>query len=436
MSAERRWLGALLVRGLAALAWVGVARAEAPVTLTLESAMERARQQAPGLAARLAEARAERATLAEAQSAYLPTLGLSGTLGVGYVRAPEPLGSDASGQYQADAVASVRLLDFGVRAHTVEATRLRLSALGNDIELLRREAARAAAEAFLAVQMDAELLRELERALHSRREVHTAVAALVAAELRPLVDVRRSEAELLRTSLEIEIQKTQERADRSALALVLGLDPATTFELQPPDLTALRAPASVATAVERSERRDPAIIAAEQRSAEARALERRARATLWPTLDASVRAGAIGDRALARADALAPGDRVHAAAQLELTWQALDFTAWDRAERARQLTQVARASERDVRLSRRHAAYAAALQVELAQRRLEQTEQVVAMHRLTLDLLWERYRLGQASLLDVLTTQGEWQEAELARCRDRFSYDVARIHLALLTGDV
>lgn len=412
------------------------ASAAASLELSIEAAMTRARRDSTAIAIRLAEAQAERAAISEAEHAYLPTLALSAGAGAEYVHriAPEPSASYASRGYDAGLIGRVRLLDFGGRSQAVEAARRRSNATRADIESLRLEAARAAGEAFLAVQMDGELLGKLEEVLRYRRQMHQAIEALVEARIRPSVDLRRSEAELARTSLLIRVQEIEERADRAALALLLGLPPSTPIALRPVSLEQLGEPAPLAANTLTLPQSDPQVAAAEERTAQARAIERQAESALWPTLDASFGAGLVGTASLHGEPPLIPDTLGRLDVRLQLSWQALDVTAWDRREQARKLTRAARAAADDTRLRRQHAVYAAGLDVELAKGRLDQAEQVAAMFLVTLDMSWERYRLGQASLVDVLTVQGEWQDAELARCRERFSYGAAKIALALLTG--
>ena len=272
-------LGLLLLAGSLsprpAAASEEAASGEATVHLTLASALERARRDAPSVLTAAAQTAIAAARREDAGVSLLPTLSASAGLNAGANKTSRSIESGVAGapsELEAESLntgleASLNarwlLWDFGRAATSEEALTAALEAATSDEQTAQRSAVLLVANAYLAVLADEEAVATATQTLEQRtRQADIArrrVAAQVAApieEVRASIGVESARGELSRAAGAL-------RRDKAQLAGAMGL-PATTelalerFEVTPVAVTATEAAARAAAA-------RPEVVAAKQR---------------------------------------------------------------------------------------------------------------------------------------------------------------------------
>ena len=249
-----------LFRSIVALIMTGGAavHAQTAAPLTIQAAVEAAREEHPGAAEAAARALVSSAEADEARAAYLPRVdGLwqmnrasrNNVFGLLLPQNIIPsisgpvLGTDSFESAWGSAAGllfSLEAFDFGRRAATLRAAHSQAEAGSALVEAARLEAGAAAADAFLSA-LGAEQAVVAARANVERLEVlHRTISAQVQAELKPGADQSRLEAELAaaRNHL-ISAEQTRSLA-RLRLAAAIGrpdapvaLDPGRMLDQQP-----------------------------------------------------------------------------------------------------------------------------------------------------------------------------------------------------------
>lgn len=272
-------LGLLLLAGSfsprPAAASEGATSSEATVHLTLASALERARRDAPSVLTAAAQTAIAAARRDDAGVSLLPTLSASAGLNAGANKTSRSIESGVAGastELEAESLstgleASLNarwlLWDFGRAATSEEALTAALEAATSDEQTAQRSAVLLVANAYLAVLADEEAVATATQTLEQRtRQADIArrrVAAQVAApieEVRASIGVESARGELSRAAGAL-------RRDKAQLAAAMGL-PATTelalerFEVTPVAVTAMEAAARAAAS-------RPEVAAAKQR---------------------------------------------------------------------------------------------------------------------------------------------------------------------------
>ena len=180
-----------------------------------------------------------------------------------------------------------------------------------------------------------------------------------------------------------------------------------------------------------AEARSPRVAAAEANAEVARANHSVSKATYWPTLSLSGNLGYSGG---------APsGDPLHLnhsrSVSLQGSWNI--FNGFDREATIAVRAAAADAAEAAASDTRRQVAaaligYVADLQAARLQTDITRTSLQAAEEDLRVQQ--ERYRLGAATILDVLTSQVTLNEAEVAAVNARFAYLTAKAQIEALIG--
>ena len=103
--------------------------------------------------------------------------------------------------------------------------------------------------------------------------------------------------------------------------------------------------------------------------------------------------------------------------------------------RARATERIAEARARDAAIAARIAAEDAAREIEAAERRVEIAARAVALAREDLRVQEQRYQIGAATSLDLITSQVALAEAEAAQVRARQALGVAVARLEAVLGE-
>jgi outer membrane protein TolC len=415
-----------------------------PLRLTLEEAMERARDRSPGVTLALHGAARSSAAASAARARRFPTLsttlelsrfsgaqeillaeGSLGTLPGG--GGPMPPGDAAIDELGPGvALATITLAQpltqlFGIRSGFRAAEASGAAALA-DYDRAVAEASISALRLFAGLltagmDRDAAQLRVAATEVEARR-LGAAVGTGVT------LQVALAEARLSHLWSRYQVLLSEDAIDDLSfeLAQLLGLPPETRFHLQPPADPDLRIP-SLDEAVERALRTNSRVRAARARAREAGfglevALSRR-----LPDV------GLFAQHVFQNAMSLFPANTLRAGIQLE--WTPLDPARRHRIEERRAAGRHAESelerTERSVRgeVERAHRA------LERAVRILEISREAAALRADVLTLRQSQYQAGTDLEASVKTAEAELAEAQAERARARMGVRIALAELEL-----
>jgi outer membrane protein TolC len=423
-------LGLLLLAGSLsprpAAASEEAASGEATVHLTLASALERARRDAPSVLTAAAQTAIAAARREDAGVSLLPTLSASAGLNAGANKTSRSIESGVAGapsELEAESLntgleASLNarwlLWDFGRAATSEEALTAALEAATSDEQTAQRSAVLLVANAYLAVLADEEAVATATQTLEQRtRQADIArrrVAAQVAApieEVRASIGVESARGELSRAAGAL-------RRDKAQLAGAMGL-PATTelalerFEVTPVAVTATEAAARAAAA-------RPEVVAAKQRLLTAELQVSIAGANHRPSLLLS---GSVGP-SWSATDAPSSQTSAGANAALIFSLPLIDPSVGAAERAAMAQRSAAGAALEQVRQAVATEATTAVIDAEQARVSLTIAEQTAKLAAANLVQAEGRYAAGAAPLMELLDAQLQDSLARQALVSQRY----------------
>jgi outer membrane protein TolC len=401
-------------------------------TLDLRTVIGAARRNPPAILAAARSAEARRDELAAAEHAYLPSVSLLGRADYDHGR-QESLGLSTHGgsaNLHGELSANVNVVDFGRRAHDAEAAEHAATAAREHLYALQLTAASSAGELYLRVLADERLKQVFSETMAERSDLLTAVQALVDRGLRPAVDVVRTQAEIGRARMDVAMQQERIASDREALAAAMGLNRTTDLIVTLSSEAELSVEDDPQRAAARALPIDPALGEARAQQAEADARKARAKSELYPQLELHGSAGV--DRSSPLYGTMPSVSGLNATLGALASWTIIDASAWDRAAAAASDAASAAATLAQTALDRRLEIVQTAYEVRAARAQLVQAEQLLSAFTLTVQAERERYVLGEASLLEVMTALDSLQSARSSQIAASFAHDSARIKLKLL----
>ncbi|HEX9631549.1 MAG TPA: TolC family protein [Gemmatimonadales bacterium] len=238
-------------------------------------------------------------------------------------------------------------------------------------------------------------------------------------------DTLRSAVELGNARLQYLNAQTSQASTRAALSRLIGYD----GPVQPVGDSALYLLPPLDTAALRGEllRSAPAIIAAEANAKAAAASVAVARATYFPTLTGSFSQNWSGTDVGALDDAWS--------ARLSLNWSLFNgFTREANLTRSAVSRESAEAQADDARRQASAQLTQQLAVLESSRAQIAIAEATLAASQEDLRVVQERYRLGAATIVDVLTSQVTLDQAEVDSIRARLDFLVARAQLEALLG--
>ncbi|HTE47675.1 MAG TPA: TolC family protein [Gemmatimonadaceae bacterium] len=208
-----------------------------------------------------------------------------------------------------------------------------------------------------------------------------------------------------------------------ASPVIVTADPADTgtFDRSLPDSASLRVLAENGPLVKLAAAQQT--VSVEQRRA--------ARSAFLPQVDATYSFSGNGQNPYLGLGAQAYGNRVGLSVSLPILDQFQRQSALSRADVA---AGNSGASAKDARLAARETLTQAVGTMQLAAQRM--TEQALSMRAAEEDLRiqLDRYRIGEATIVEVLTSQSELTQARAALIQARFDFRVARAQIESVTG--
>ncbi|MFO0367294.1 MAG: TolC family protein [Acidobacteriota bacterium] len=393
-------------------------------TLTLESALELAAKQNPGVQLsrlRLLERRAQTDAL---RAGYLPQADLlvsatrqtSNLQGIGLVFPGFPSRIGPFRTFNARPIVSQKVIDLSLLA-SVRAARHSESAAARDIEAVREQTQAAVISLFL------ETFQAQSRLRAARARLQTAESLLAQTIDREKAGAA-SQLDLARHRQRREIEQTEQIAAEQDLAL---LRPALEELLAAPVSGELAEPKLRLTSLDSPTQR-PDLHAARERVKAAEQDLHRARRARWPQLTALADYGVLG----AGPDSAIATYNLGATLQIPL-WTSGRLDAEIRAASLR----LEQAKQEAQRLQLAAARQAAQAQTSFAaQTRAEAAAAAARAARQVLELTTLRYQSGLATTLDTVTAQEALATAEDLEIRSRYQAQLALAQLAFAYGDV
>ena len=430
-------LAALLVAALLAPARAAAQAPAAPQRLTLGGAVQWATANAPGVTTAGYYMDEARARVGEARARLLPSVSLAGT----WLSRSENLASfglsipgfpsfvQPFDNWDARVQVTQSVFDYSSWQH-LRAERFLTAGSSAIRAAAGEEAARAAALAYLRAVRAASLLgARLADAETATQLLSLAEAQLQAGVSAPL-DVTRARTQLVAAQGALLVARNQRQKADIDLALALGADPATTYQLADTltgDLGASSAPTDTSAALALALERRADLAAEAATGARAQAERRAIVAERLPRVELAADYGPNG--------LTVPSARITQDVALVVSIPLLDGLRREaRSDEQRAVEQESGVRQSDLR--RRIAAQVRAALLDLGSG-VEQ--HAVAAQRLALageelDEARERFASGVAGNIDVINAQASLNLARDAEIDSRFTTAAARVSLAYAAG--
>jgi outer membrane protein len=394
---------------------------------TLDEAIASAMAHAPEIAASDAEADAAKGRLDQAQSGRLPTVALSGTIGVGWLDPKEFFGLGAEDVVPRTAQATIEqpLFTGGRVEAGIDRARAGVVAAEAGQIATRSQLVAATARAYGDVLTSARLIELHERLVVETTEIERQARLRFRAGESPRTDISQASARLAEARAGLARAQGLQVSARARFANLTRLN---ADELQPlPANPAL--PATLEEAMETAKRDNPALAQAEAALRQARAAARVARAERLPTVAAFAEAATVRDQFFPdyRADSATVGIR----ARWELfsggrvSGKISEASGEERAAEAR-LRTVRQQLEEQL-ISAFHNVRTSQLVEQAAGEQANSANEALTSVR-------HEVRVGMKPQLDLLDAEREAIAAEAAAARARADRIVAAYQLLSLLG--
>jgi outer membrane protein len=412
--------------------------------LTLADAVSRALCANPKTRGAWASIKLTAAEVSTAQESYLPNLSATGALEESNthtkINDDPSLDTEAHNHYPAGSVSlSWVLYDFGERGNRLDAARQLLTAAQANLDLnLQQVFLRAAADYYNA--------QAAQATWDAARQIEDLTArSFGAAHARTQRGVSALSDELQAQTAHVQAVLVRVRADgdlkarRGALAVDMGLAPDATLIIPPPDLSiAVRTDfnESVHQLIDEAKRSHPSVIQAESELAAARADERAARAQGYPTI--SVLGGLSRSNeplSPSLGSPTVPGSVSNEVIGIQISVPISD-PLWKRGLIAQAHAQVQIQQEALYGTEQQVAADVwtsyTALQTDTDT--LSDSLTLLESARHSLDAAQHRYEGGAGNILELLTAQAAYANAQQLRIQSLADWRIARLALGADLG--
>jgi outer membrane protein len=428
-----RWLWPLLL--VPAPAW-----AQTPARpITLQEAVELARRNAPAVVRARGEERTTDAGVRSAYGAFIPSLSLNAGATRGFPAGTRTT-TDASGQlvttsepwsYSTGLGASVQLFNGGRRFFDVRQAKARDAAAEVGIVSEEYQATLNAKAQFFNVlaarESELAAAAQLEQAEQQRR---TSVA-LARARQATRSDSLRAEIQLRNAQLAVADARYTLEVSNASLTRAVGLEEPVTAAPLPPD-TLVEALSLTEAEIASMAESGPLVRQSESLLRAARAANTMRWTDYLPAASLSYsRSGSGGDQELTIPENL----RYSGALRLSLSLPLFDqFQREERHVTTDVAEENAKASLRDARLAAREGAARWLGTYRVAAERVRAQAATVEAAQEDLRVQQQRYAVGGSTLLDVLTSQTQLNQARRDLIQARLDQRVAKAQLEALVG--
>lgn len=403
---------------------------QTPATVTLEEAIELALRVQPSVVQARGDVRSAQAARREAIGSWLPSLSGNSSFSRNSSNRFNPqtqtfVSAPASNSYSAGLTASLQLFDGFRRAAESRAAGADAASADAALVSARFDVVLQTKQAFYNAVAAEDLVRVAETRIQRAEEQLKIAKDKLAAGSATRSDTLSSTVELGNARLQLLNAETQLANATASLARLIGYDglvrtvtDSSLFEMAVLDTAGLRSELL---------QNSPSILTAEAAASAAGAQVAVSRAQYFPTVNASYSPSWSGNGL----DSL----RSSWSFRVNLSWSLFNgFTRENGMARASATRDAAAARVEDARrlamaqLTQDFAALTSArARIGIAAASLAAAEEDLRVQR-------ERYRLGAATLVEVLATQESLDQAAVDRVQARFDFLVARAQLEALLG--
>lgn len=413
-----------------ALLLPGLLAAQEPATVTLTEAIELALRAQPSVIQARGDVRVAQAGRREAVGNWLPTISSSGSVSRNSSNRFDPntqrvVSAGASNTYSAGLTASLQLFDGFRRFAESRAAGAEAASADADLVSAEFNIVLQTKQAFFNAVASEELVRVSETRIRRAQEQLKVSRDRLAAGSATRSDTLRSTVELGNAQLQLLSARTQLANAQASLARLIGYDgpvqaiaDSALFDITPIDTAGIRQEVLLGS---------PTIQAADAAARAAGAQVAVSRAQYFPTLNASY-SNSYSGSAL---DQLANSWSL----RLSVNWSLFNgFTRESNLARVSASRDAAEARVEDARLQASAQVTQYLANLESAEARMDIAEASLVAAEEDLRVQQERYRLGAATIVEVLTTQVSLDQAAVDRVQARLDYLVARAQLEALLG--
>jgi len=394
--------------------------------LTLAAAVQTSLKCQPAIAQAAQNLAAATAQAHEAMSAYLPSVNGSASYGRSTSNAEgAPTRNHSQKSYGASLTADLLVYDFGKTPAAVRQACEQAVAAEETLAAARNDAVFNVRSAFFNLCKAEELQGVSEQAVRQFREHLDQVKAFEEVGKRIRYDVTKAEVDLGNAQLNLITAHSDVSNARAGLNRSLGFaeDPGYRVQAGP----AAEFAGSLTNLMDKARENHPELRALRARERLASAAVDQAIAALYPDLGLHGQYGGSGSRFPLIWNWSAAAQSVwNVFTGWQETWKVEEAVAQLRAARTR-------VADREQQLYQELSQ--ALNQLESARERVGLTGLIVRQAQESLDLINERYRVGQASAVDVTDAQVALTSAQADRVKARFDYETAVAQIEHSVGE-
>lgn len=394
--------------------------------LTLEAALGVALKCHPSIAIATQALAAASAATRQARAAYLPDAKGS----VGYNRATgnsegSPGSSRSRESYSASVSADLLVYDFGKTPAAVRQACERAVAAEQSLMAARNDVTFGVRSAFFALCKAQELEGVAEQAVRQYGEHLDQVKAFAEVGRRIRYDVTKAEVDLGNARLNLITARNDASDARATLNRTLGLAEDPGYRVIAPPAAEFRR--DLAELMGRARRTHPELRALWAQEQGASAAVDQAVSSLYPSIGLHAQYGASGNQLPLIWNWSAAAQSVWTLfTGWQETWRIEEAVAQLRAARARR-------SDREQQLGMELSQ--GLNRLESARQRVELAELIIRQARDSLDLITERYGVGQGASVEVTDAQVALTSAQADRVKARFDYETAVAQIKHAIGE-
>jgi outer membrane protein TolC len=428
------WRAAARLLALSFVLAPAALRAQIP-TVTLDEAIRLAQAAQPSVVQARGAANNARAQVRSATGAYLPSLSASSSGSRDY--SERPTANNSSGSVQSG---SSNNLNFGVNSSVdlftgfrrgADSKAARATRTAADASLIDAEsqAALGATQQFFDALAAQQLVRVREASVKQAEEQLKLSVAKLHVGSATRSDSLRSLVNLGTAQLALVSAQSSVAATQAALGRTLGLD-GRVEAAEDSAFYSFTAAIDTAELQQEAMEHSPTVQASEASATAARALIGSAKAAYWPTLALSGSANWNGSNNTNDYQLFA-----RRSVSLGVNWPIFNrFVREQTIVNRVSSADAAAATAADTRRQVQAAVTTQAAALEAARVRIEITRTSVEAATEDLRVVQERYRVGAATILDVLTSQSALAQAQVDAVNARFDYLKAKAQIEALIG--
>jgi outer membrane protein TolC len=408
-------------------------RVDAPApAVTLEEAVARALDRSPAMAQATQQVENAVTGRRTAYGAFLPSLSASSGASLRsserFDAGTDRIVTGSSDSYNAGISAGYDLFTGGRRFAELDRSGADLRAAEARSEDQRFQVTLRTKQLFFAALRQGELLEVANARLLQAEESLDMTRRQAMVGLATTSDTLRARLEMVNARQAVLTAETGARAARFALGRQVG-EGVPVVPVPPADLEPTPLPLTDEELLDAAEMASPSVRAAEAATGAASAAYSASRTAYFPTLRLS--------SGYSWANQAASFDGGSTSWSLSLSGSLPIFNGFQReatVARAEQSRNVARLQEEDVRLAAREEADGALRTLATAAIAIEIAQEAVLVAEEDLRVVRERYRVGVATVLDVVTSQIALDQARVNLVGSRYDYVMARAALEAILG--